>query len=558
MDDQQRILIVDDEEGMRDSLSFMLENEGFTHIQTAPNGEIALQEMARQSYALVITDLEMPKVNGYALMQAIQTHWPHTMTIAITAYGSTESAAECLRRGAFDYITKPFNVDVILAVIRRALDRFRLEAEARARTEQIAVMAEITKIINSSLNIQEVFDPFKEEVKRLVNFDLMSIAVFDEAHRQLRVLATSAAENETLALGTTVPLQSSRLGQVALTGESCRRHDLDSASRLEDEAGLLQEGIRSIIVLPLEVKRKIIGTFLIGSHTTSAYDESSEQAMKQIAGLVATAANNMLLYEQLQMQLARLRRAQSQLVRSARMAAVGELADGVAHEINNPLSVVLGIVQLLLRQPDVPPQIQDDLEKISSSASRIASITRTFIEFAKPVTAGNAVPLNVAELFESALLLVQGQFGQVSSTVRITRSFPQDLPLVKGNVNQLRRALVAIIRNAFEAMEKSPASASGEGHKLLLAAETKKINGHDFVELIVEDTGIGIAEEHLERIFEPGFTTKIEKGTVRGLGMGLFSAYGIIEAHGGNINVESTVGHGTRVMITLPASQSRA
>lgn len=558
MDHQQRILIVDDEEGMRDSLSFMLENEGFTHIQTAPNGEIALQEMARQPYAVVITDLEMPKVNGYALMQAIQTHWPHTIAIAITGYGSTESAAECLRRGAFDYITKPFNVDVILAVIRRALDRFRLEAEARARTEQIAVMAEITKIINSSLNIQEVFGPFKEEVKRLVNFDLMSIAVFDESHRQLRILATSAAENGTLALGTTVSLQNSRLGQVALTGESYRQHDLDNDFWFEDEVALFHEGIRSIIVLPLEVKRKIIGTFLIGSRAAGAYDESSEEAMKQIAGLVATAANNMLLYEQLQTQLARLRRAQSQLVRSARMAAVGELADGVAHEINNPLSVVLGIVQLLLRQPDVPPQIQEDLEKISTSASRIASITRTFIEFAKPVTVSNPVPFDVAELFESALLLAQSQFGQVSSYIRITRSFPQGLPLVKGNGNQLRRALVAIIRNAFEAMEKSPRSVSGGGHELRLAAETRKINGHDYVEFIVEDTGIGISEEHLERIFEPGFTTKIEKGTVRGLGMGLFSAYGIIEAHGGNINVESTVGRGTRVMVTLPARQSGA
>jgi len=554
---QQRILIVDDEEGMRDSLSFMLESEGFTNIQTASNGEVALQEMARQPCAVVITDLEMPKLNGYALMQAIRTRWPYTIAIAITGYGSTESAAECLRRGAFDYITKPFNVDVILAVIRRALDRFRLEAEARARTEQIAVMAEITKIINSSLDIQEVFGPFGEAVKRLIDFDVMNITVFDDAHGQLRILATSTAANGSLALGKTVSLVNSRLGQVASTGRPCRRERLSGVSGFEDEASLFLEGIRSIMALPLEVKRKIIGTFLIGSHAASAYDESSEETVKQIAGLVATAANNMLLYEQLQTQLARLRRTQSQLVRSARMAAVGELADGVAHEINNPLSVVLGIVQLLLRQSDVPPQIKEDLEKISVSAVRIASITRSFIEFAKPVNIGNPVPLDVSDLFESALLLVQGQFGEVCSSVRIVRMFPQNPVLVKGNGNQLRRALVAVIRNAFEAMGKAPASTSAAGHhELLLEVRTVDRNGHGFVELIVEDTGVGIAEEHLERIFEPGFTTKIEKGTVRGLGMGLFSAYGIIEAHDGAINVESTLGRGTRVVIALPALET--
>jgi len=182
MTQHQNILIVDDEEGMRDSLTFMLESEGLTSIQTANNGEVALAELDRQAYALVITDLEMPKMNGYLLMQVVQRRWPNTMVIAITGFGSTESAAECLRHGAFDYITKPFNVEVIIAVIRRALDRFQLETEARARTEQIAVMAEIARLVNSSLDIQEVYPPFTQEVKRLLAFDVMNIALLDEEH----------------------------------------------------------------------------------------------------------------------------------------------------------------------------------------------------------------------------------------------------------------------------------------------------------------------------------------------------------------------------------------
>ena len=272
---------------------------------------------------------------------------------------------------------------------------------------------------------------------------------------------------------------------------------------------------------------------------------------RQVSGLVATAANNMLLYEQLQSQLGRLRRTQSQLVRSARLAAVGELADGVAHEINNPLSVVLGVVQLLLRQPDLPPGVLEDLEKISVSANRIASITRTFIEFAKPATAGRLFPLQISEVFESALLLVQSQFSDMNDAVQMKRVLEPDLPLVMGNEGQLRRAFVAIIRNSFEAMMKAQNQYPDRTHELAFVARSYVEDELRFLDVIIQDTGIGIAENHLNRIFEPGFTTKIEKGTVRGLGMGLFSAYGIIDTHGGSINVESDVGRGTKVTVTL-------
>ncbi len=551
MVEEQRILIVDDEQGMRDSLTFMLESEGFINVQTSPNGEAALEKLDGQPYAVIVTDLEMPRMNGYALMQEIQRRWPDTIVIAITGYGSTESATECLRRGAFDYITKPFNVDVILAVIRRAVDRFRLEMEARVRTEQLAVMAETTRIINSSLNIQDVYGRFAAEVKRLLEFDIISIALFDEARKHLRIVAATVPESSLWQVGDTVPIENTCLGIVATHGGEYQQSDLGLAERLVDEDMLYRSGIHSIIVLPLVVESRVIGAFMIGSNSPAVYDEAQMAIAKQVSGLVATAANNMLLYEQLQSQLGRLRRTQSQLVRSARLAAVGELADGVAHEINNPLSVVLGVVQLLLRQPDLPGGVLEDLEKISVSANRIASITRTFIEFAKPATAGKLFPLQITDVFESALLLVQSQFSDMTDSIQMKRVLEPDLPLVMGNEGQLRRAFVAIIRNSFEAMAKAQSHQPDRTHELTLIVRSYAEDELRFLDVTIQDTGIGIAENHLNRIFEPGFTTKIEKGTVRGLGMGLFSAYGIIDTHGGSINVESEVGRGTKVTVTL-------
>jgi two-component system NtrC family sensor kinase len=486
-------------------------------------------------------------------MQVVQRRWPNTMVIAITGFGSTESAAECLRRGAFDYITKPFNVEVIMAVIRRALDRFQLATEARAQTEQIAAMAEIARLVNSSLDIQEVYPPFTQEVKRLLSFEVMNIALLDEEHDTLRILATTAPETSALAANKTIPVDNTRLGEVATSGESYRRDNMNQGGRLLDEDIFFQEGIRSFILRPLVVKSKAIGTFMIGSSSPGAYGASAEDVARQIGGLVATTANNMVLFEQLQSQLTDLRRAQSQLIRSARLAAVGELADGVAHEINNPLSVILGGIQLLLRQPEIPLSIREDLEKISASADRIASVIRTFIEFAKPTAAGRQYPVQITEVFESSLLLVQSQFSDAVEIIGIQRVFSSDLPLIMGDEGQLRRAFVAIIHNAFEAMVRRPVPPLEGGHILRLSARPRVEESDSFVEALIEDTGDGITESHLSRIFEPGFTTKIEKGTVRGLGMGLFSAYGIIDTHGGDIAIESEIGRGTRVLITLSA-----
>lgn len=551
MDDPQRILIVDDEEGMRDSLTFMLESEGFVDVATARNGEQAVQMLQDNPYSLVITDLEMPAMNGYALMQVIQERWPHLLVVAITGFGSTESAAKCLRRGAFDYITKPFEMDLILSVIRRALDHARVEEEARRRAEQVAVMAEISRIVNSSLDIKEVFGAFTHEVRRLVDFDVMNIALYGDTYQTLRILSTTAPGSSGLAEGQAVPVNNSLLGEVATSGGLRMKNDLGAGYRLRDEDLLFQEGVRSIIAGPLIVKHRVIGTFSVGSRQPNRYDEKTEDVVRKIGELVATAANNMLLFGQLQSQLTRLRRTQSQLIRSARLAAVGEMADGVAHEINNPLSVVLGVTQLLLRQGDTPPHIVQELEKIAVSANRIASVTRSFIEFARPAPLGQQHPIEVAELVDSALLLVQSQMDSGMDSFEIKRLFAPNLPLVMGNEGQLRRALVNIIRNAMEAITKAPPPA--EGHLLTLQLDSIRESGHPFVEITIQDTGQGIPSGRMNRIFEPGFTTKVEKGTVKGLGMGLFASYGIVDAHGGDINIESKTGEGTKVTVKLPA-----
>ncbi len=276
---------------------------------------------------------------------------------------------------------------------------------------------------------------------------------------------------------------------------------------------------------------------------------ATSAVISQIGDLVATAANNVLLYERIQAQLATLRQTQSQLIRSARLAAVGELADGVAHEINNPLSVVLGVTQLLLRDEHMPSEYREDLDRIANSANRVAAIVRTFIDFAKPATAARQTPLHLDQVINSALMLVRSQFD-IATSIKVEKDFEPDSPQVMANPGQLEGAFVHIIRNAIEAMAKTPAPEGG--HILRLKTASRQNNGHPVMDVTIEDTGCGIPARDLPRIFEPGFTTKIDRGTIRGLGMGLFCAYGTVDVHGGEINVESEPGRGSRVTVTLP------
>lgn len=390
MTGQGKILIIEDAQTMREFLASLLGYEGYNDVLLVEGGFEGMERLKAEPFDLVITDLSMPGLDGYQVMEYVHENHPQTLVIVITAYGSMESVTEALRQGAFDYVTKPFEAEVILASVERALEKIRLEKEARQKTEQIA-----------------------------------------------------------------------------------------------------------------------------------------------------------RLFEQTQEQLAALQQAETQLLRSARMAAVGELADGVAHEINNPLTVVLGTVQLLLREPDLDTETVSDLEKIERETQRIANIVRNFIDFARPDPAEVYSPLDVNRVLQEVLLLFDGRLAKQS--IRLVKKLSPNLPPVLGHDGQLRQTFYHIIINALEAM--SLLEAPPTGHWLKVVTGTLP---NQAVEIIIADTGCGIQKQDIDRIFEAGFTTRVEKGTVRGLGMGLFIAYNVIQAHQGTIDVQSESGKGTIFRIALP------
>jgi two-component system NtrC family sensor kinase len=231
------------------------------------------------------------------------------------------------------------------------------------------------------------------------------------------------------------------------------------------------------------------------------------------------------------------REMRSRLMETERLAAVGELVAGVAHEVNNPLSSISAFAQLLLRDGGLTETQRDSIDVIKSEAIRASQVVKDLLAFARR-SEPQRDPLDLNKLVDRTLRLRSYELN--ASKIKIEPSLTLDLPSVIGDARQLQQVILNLITNALQAM-----ASQGGG---TLGVITRFDTGNVILE--ITDTGPGIEPEARARIFEPFFTTK-EEG--EGTGLGLSVSYGIVNAHGGTINLAETSEKGTRFIVTLPA-----
>jgi two-component system NtrC family sensor kinase len=231
--------------------------------------------------------------------------------------------------------------------------------------------------------------------------------------------------------------------------------------------------------------------------------------------------------------------AETRVRKSERLAMVGQLAAGVAHELNNPLQGIVAYSLLMLE--DLPPDHPDRsaLETIVTQAQRCTKIVRGLLDFSRQKKSYKKA-YEVDLVLEESLSLVEHQ--SLFHNIAIEKRFERDLPMVTMDPSQIQQVFMNLIMNAAEAME-------GEG---LLVVSTRHDCEKETVEVVVRDTGTGILTEDLDQIFVPFFTTK-EAG--HGVGLGLAISFGIVEEHGGKISVDSEVGKGTTFTVRLPVAK---
>ncbi|GAB4389793.1 MAG: hypothetical protein Kow0025_17400 [Thermodesulfovibrionales bacterium] len=301
--------------------------------------------------------------------------------------------------------------------------------------------------------------------------------------------------------------------------------------------GDMKLGVRNLLLVWIRHKGELVGAIRVANKRSGFFVEDDARPLAILANNISVALENARLYDDLRHQMWELRETQEQLVQAAKLAAIGELASNVAHEINNPLTSVLGYSELIKEESDLDA-IMKDVEVIEKEALRAREIVHQLLEFSRKRTL-NMEDINLNDVLRDVVGLVSLQIKD--SRITVGEDFGE-IPMIKADENQLKQVFLNLINNAVFAME-------GEG-TLRLSTEVQG----DTVRACVTDTGKGIPRDIVDRIFDPFFSTKKEKGT----GLGLSISYRIIQGHGGRIEVESEEGKGSRFTVVLPASAAEA
>lgn len=229
---------------------------------------------------------------------------------------------------------------------------------------------------------------------------------------------------------------------------------------------------------------------------------------------------------------------ENQLSQADKLSSIGLLAAGVAHEVNTPLAVISSYAQMLAKQVQGDEKKSAVLEKITRQTFRASEIVNNLLNFSR-TSGAEFAEVDVNHVINETLSLLEHQFK--TSRIRVQDELAAHLPAIQGNAGRLQQVFLNLFLNAKDAMP--------EGGTLKIAT----YNG-DGVRVVVSDTGSGIAQEHIQRIYDPFFTTKsaAQNGQKRGTGLGLSVTYGIIQEHAGKIHVESSPEQGTTFYLDFP------
>ena len=362
--------------------------------------------------------------------------------------------------------------------------------------------------------------------------------IFSSQHGRAVVIARRGYSANEAALVQQIPPSLEH----GLTGQSFRQHIVTSSNDITSDPEALPAlaNTRSQLVIPIYAAKQSLGIIDLQSPQPGAFRHIDETLLLGLGNLAAAT---------IERQQARQFAPQNgdgdaiseyDPLLSSRLAVVTDLAAGVAHEINNPLTTILGYTHLLLRDQSLPTATRDDLTQIMVEGQRIATLVERFLRFAQPSSSGKR-PLAVDEPLLEALELLKSRVQE--SSVQVTLDIPHDAPMVLGEAGQLEQAFVELLQNAIEAMSFGPA------RRLHIQISQQ----HGWARIAIGDTGGGIRPDLLTRVFEPGFTTKVDKGISRGLGLGLYAVHTIAQDHWGRVEVQSQVWQGSTFTVCLPA-----
>ncbi len=509
-----KILAVDDDPRNIDILKHLLKD--MCELSSASNGDEALQKVNEFMPDIVLLDIMMSGMNGYDICRKIkESNNIHTKVILVSAKAMLDERLMGYEAGADDYIVKPFDHEEFLAKIRIFLklkaveDEFRslnstLESAVLERTKQLV---EAEKVASSAKAYVE--NIIKSMVDPLIVFSLVG-KVQKVNHAAERVLSYTA--DEFMSLG----IEDLILEQDILS-------DLNLVSTLKE--GVIRN--RSLTFISKD-QRNIPVIF---SSSVICDDQGV------ISGIVCVAKD---MTEQKKVELEN-ETMQQQIIQASKLASIGEMAAGIAHEINNPLTIIQGNLEIIGEyfEEKKNTEFLKVIKKQQNSVDRITNIIRGLKNYSRVDSSVQAV-INLHDVLDQSISILE--YIYKNDNIKIVKNYQSLKPLSRGNVGKFQQVAINFITNARDALE---AKSGG-----VVEVRTKDQGNELIVQFI--DNGSGIEKNIMKKIFEPFFTSKpVGKGT----GLGLSIALSIINEMNGKIAVESEVNQGTVFTLTFAKAE---
>ncbi|MFZ5917956.1 MAG: response regulator [Chloroflexota bacterium] len=544
-----RILVVDDDAEIAGYLTELLTGRGYA-VQTASTGEQALAAMqaggssplAANSIDLVILDVRIPEPDGYEVSRRAKADevLRHIPIIMVTALDSKQSVMHGLEVGADDYIAKPFSPEELLARVKAMLRIRQMERDVLRRNRELGALNAVASVVSRSLNLDEVLPATLDNVLSVLEMYAGAVCLLDEAGGHLTVQAHQGFSPPGLDSLTAFRWERGQgvVGQVAASGEPVLVTDICG---LEPWAGAVANGTAqanlSLLCVPLPARDRVLGTLVVLRSRPPGFDLPERALLAAIGRQMGISVDNARLYTEMRQFAQELERSQAQLVQAEKLAAMGRLTASIAHELNNPLQAVQNCLHLTLnRQLDEVKQ-RRYLTMAQEEVERLIDIVLRMLDFYRP-SRGQRALTDINALIDGVLALTAKKLQRGNITVH--RQLGRNLPLVSVVADQIKQVFLNVIINAIEAMPE-------KGDLILTSRLEEASSEGKWLRISFADNGVGLAQEELQHIFEPFYTTK-----TRGTGLGLAVSYGIVERHGGKIEVKSVPGKGTLFSVCLP------
>jgi len=445
-------------------------------------------------------------------------------------------------------------IDMLVGQASVAIQNARLYREAQRRRDVAEALARVSRELTGTLEAERIAALVTQGIVDLLAVQGSVVFRYEPEDGSLHQIAShgaaTAGQRLVLRAGEGVAGRAVAERKVIVTADVFREPRVEHSA--EQRATLDRLGVGAMLAIPLFTHDQVLGALSVVDITGREFSADELQAVQAFADQAALALDNARSYAAAQDSLTRLRETQAQLVQAAKMSALGQLVSGVAHELNNPLSVIIGYGQLLLAR-EVPENLRRPVELMVAQGDRMAKIVRNLLFFARQRPPERAA-VNLQAVVEQTLSLRIHQLEL--SGITVEKSFALDLPEITGDAQQLEQVFLNLLLNAEQAiLEARP-----QGR---IVVRTRVNEARDVVYADVIDDGPGIAPEAMSRVFEPFFTTKMVGS---GTGLGLSVSYGILEEHGGRLSVQSRRGEtvftvelpvGTAPQTAVPADRSR-